>query len=132
MWYVSGKNVILTLPNGENKQYTVSDDAKFNVNGNPATVYELRKGMTVSAEKIVEEPSVEIATDTKVVGQAPRAAASTGASTGGSAKAASAGAPASAPAPQKLPKTGSALPLVGLLGLLSVGASFGLRMFRRP
>ena len=35
------------------------------------------------------------------------------------------------PAPKKLPKTGSMLPLVGLLGLLSFVLSFGVRMLRR-
>ena len=39
-------------------------------------------------------------------------------------------APAPAPAPS-LPKTGSSLPLIGLLGLLLIGVSFGLRSFRR-
>ena len=33
VWWVSGKTVILTLPNGENRQYTVKDDYKFTVNG---------------------------------------------------------------------------------------------------
>jgi len=46
------------------------DNIRFMVEGRPATVYELRKGMVVSAEKIVEEPDVEITTDTAVVGNA--------------------------------------------------------------
>ena len=71
VWYVMGKNVILTMPNSENKQFTVKDDTRFTVNGDPATVSDLRPGMVVSAEKIVEEPTTEIATDTKVVGQGP-------------------------------------------------------------
>jgi hypothetical protein len=75
VWYASGPTVILTLPNGENKQYSVKDDDKihFTLEGRPATVFDLRKGMTVSAEKIVEEPSVEISSDTSVVGHAPAA-----------------------------------------------------------
>ena len=70
--YVAGSTVILTLPSGETKQYVVKPEYKFIVNGKPASVNELRAGMTVSAEKIVEEPTVDIATDTRVVGQAPR------------------------------------------------------------
>jgi len=53
-------------------------------------------------------------------------------------KAAAAPAPASAsqaaahePAPKKLPKTGSVVPLVGLLGLFSLLLSFGVRRLRR-
>src|SRR5260370_19708132 len=26
VWFVSGKNIIVTLPNGENRHYTVTDD----------------------------------------------------------------------------------------------------------
>ena len=71
VWHVMGNIVILTLPNGVNKQYLVNDDTRFTIDGNPATVRELAKGMVVFAEKIVEEPTTEIATDTMVVGQAP-------------------------------------------------------------
>jgi LPXTG-motif cell wall-anchored protein len=129
VWFVSGPNVILTLPNGENKQYKVKPDYKFVVNGNPATVYDLRPGMTVSAEKIVEEPSVDIAMETKVTGHAPGAglaASATEATTTAGTSATAAG-----EAPATLPKTGSPVPLVGLLGLLFVGASFALRKLRR-
>ncbi len=139
VFFVSGTNVILTLPNGENRQYKVTKDYKFIIDGKPATVFELRKGMTVAAERIVEEPSVEIASNTQVVGEAPpppkpepapepvRAAAPAPEP---------AAAPAPEPAPEQqaaatLPKTGSPLPLMGLLALLFVGASFGIRMLRR-
>jgi preprotein translocase subunit YajC len=72
VWWVKGTTVILTLPNGENKEYTVTDDYKFNIEGNKnATVFDLRKGMKVSAEKIVEEPMTEIVSNTTVTGQAP-------------------------------------------------------------
>ena len=72
VWYVNGPTVILTLPNGENKMYKPSSDVKFKVDGQEATVYDLRKGMRITAEKIVEEPRTEIASDTVVTGQAPR------------------------------------------------------------
>ena len=69
VWHVQGTTVILTLPNGENRMYKVTDDYKFNIEGNKkATVFDLRKGMVVSAEKIVEEPRMEIASNTKVTG----------------------------------------------------------------
>src|SRR5882762_7172857 len=56
VWFVSGNNVIITLPNGENRNYKVEDHFPFNIGGEKATVHELKKGMTISAEKIVEEP----------------------------------------------------------------------------
>jgi len=72
VWHVQGTTVILTLPNGENRMYKVNDDYKFTVAGNKkATVFDLRKGMVVSAEKIVEEPRTEIASNRKVTGTAP-------------------------------------------------------------
>jgi LPXTG-motif cell wall-anchored protein len=76
VWYIAAPTVILTLQNGQNKQYFVkdTDNIRFMVEGRPATVFDLRKGMIVSAEKIVEEPDVEITTDTTVVGHAPAAA----------------------------------------------------------
>jgi LPXTG-motif cell wall-anchored protein len=139
VWFVAGNSVILTLPSGENKQYTVQPDYKFIVNGSPATVYDLRPGMVVSAEKIVEEPSVDFATNARVVGQtpgspytAPAAAPSAAAPVPGRAAApAGAAAPTGTAAPARLPKTGSPVPLAGLLGLLFIGGSFAIRRFRR-
>jgi len=144
IFYVAGNTVIVTLPNNENRMYKVKDDYRFNVGGQKATVHDLRKGMVISAEKIVEVPTTEIATNTTVVGQAPPPPAA--------AKVEVAQAPAPAPAreeqaaptpapapapeqaaalPHKLPKTGSPVPLFGALGLLFVGSSFGLRWLRR-
>ena len=80
VWYVSGKTVILTLPNGENKMYQVEDSYRFVVNGQPSSVHDLRPGMTVSAQKIVEEPTNVISSDVKVTGESP--ATSQGLSTG--------------------------------------------------
>ena len=73
VWFVAAPTVILTLPDGQNKQYNVKqeDNVRFTIEGRPATVFDLRKGMTVSAEKIVEAPDVEITADTSVVGRAP-------------------------------------------------------------
>jgi LPXTG-motif cell wall-anchored protein len=160
VWHVSGNNVILTLPNNENHMYKVQESYRFNVNGQKATVHDLRKGMIVSAEKIVEEPRTEIVSNTVVTGHAPpepkRVMAETprqleqpapARAPAPSHKAAPAAAPASAPAAApaeaapaasaeraepatELPKTGSPVPLVGLLGLLLTGASMGLRRLR--
>ncbi len=71
VWHVQANTVILKLPNGENKMYEVKPDQKFMVNGKMATVDELRVGDVISVEKIVEEPTVEIATNSTIVGQAP-------------------------------------------------------------
>jgi hypothetical protein len=68
VWWVIGNTLIVTLPNGENRMYSVDDSYRFAVDGKPASVHELRKGMRISAEKIVEEPRSEIASETVVTG----------------------------------------------------------------
>jgi len=115
VWFVSPPRlVILTLPNGENKQYEVRDDVKFILQGKSATVYDLRKGMVVSAEKIVEAPDVEITTATTVVGHAPSAAIAASAPEAIPAAPASAqgvtpsAAPADVPAAAPIPSAGAA------------------------
>ena len=72
VWYVSGNYVILTHENGENHEYNVPPSFKFMVEGKPASVGELRKGMKVSATKIVEEPHTEISTQGFITGKAPK------------------------------------------------------------
>ena len=148
VWFVSGKTVILTLPNNENRMYTVKDDYKFIIEGNKnASVFDLRKGMVVSAQRIVEEPKTEIASNTVVTGQAPPPPAPrpvvaqtpppAPAPTQEVAQARPAPTPAPAPAPievaqaqpaapTQLPNSGSELPLVGVLGLLLMVAGLGL------
>jgi len=145
VWYVSGNTVILTLPNNENRMYKVTEDYKFNVHGQPASVHDLRKGMVISAQKIVEAPRTEVAANTTVTGHAPpppkpvvaEAAPPRQEPTPTPAAAAPAPTPAAAPAevaenklPAKLPKTGSDLPLPGILGLLFVSAALLVRKVR--
>jgi hypothetical protein len=72
VWWVNGNYVILTLPSGENKEYKVPDSYQFVVEGKPATVAQLKKGMNVTATKIVEEPKTEISEKTVITGKAPK------------------------------------------------------------
>lgn len=155
VWFVSGNTVILTLPNNENRVYKVAESYRFIVDGQKATVHDLRKGMVVSAEKIVEEPRTEMASDTTVVGHAPpppkptpspvvaetvqraepiRTAAAPAPAPppppAAPVHAAPVEQPEAAPAPE-LPQTASPLPLMGLLGVLFTGTAFGLRKLRR-
>jgi len=72
VWHVQDNYVILTLPSGENKQYNVPPTFQFMVEGKPATVKELRRGMKVTATKIVEEPETVMSTETVITGKAPK------------------------------------------------------------
>ena len=68
VWWVNGNQLIVTLPNNENRMYTVQESYRFTVDGRPASVHELKKGMKISAQRIVEEPHSEIASETIVTG----------------------------------------------------------------
>ena len=70
--HVQGNFVILTLPDGQHREYVVPESQAFVVSGKPATVKDLRKGMKVSATKIVEEPLTEMSEETTVTGKAPK------------------------------------------------------------
>jgi len=162
VWYVMGNTVILTLPDGKNKMYKSEPHYKFMVNGREAEVSDLRKGMTISAQRIVEEPVTEVASNTSVIGTAPKPrivavsapppapapapVRANPAPTPAPAPVAAAPVPAPTPAPveqaappasvdeapAELPKSGSPLPSVGILGLLLTGAGLSLRALRRP
>ena len=57
VWHVTPPlSVILTLENGTNQSFKIPTDQKFNVNGQMVDAFELRKGMVVTATKIVEVP----------------------------------------------------------------------------
>jgi hypothetical protein len=72
VFWASGDYVILTNDKGENREYTVPDSYQFKVEGKPATVNELKKGMKVQATKIVEEPFTEFSTKVVVTGNVPK------------------------------------------------------------
>jgi hypothetical protein len=135
VWFVNAPStVILTLPDNTNKQYKVPKDQTFMVDGQKTDVFGLRKGMTISATVVTESPLVETSSARAVTGEpvpAPPPPPPTPAPVG----ALLIEDPTPAPAPQQvaqasLPKTGSSLPLIGLLGMLCIGAYFSCRAYR--
>jgi hypothetical protein len=68
VWYVMGNTVILTLPDGTNKSFKVPPSYQFMVNGQPASVHDLRKGMRVTADRIPEPPAVAFRNDIEITG----------------------------------------------------------------
>ena len=149
VWYAAGPTVILTLPNGQNRQYTVpaGSPVKFtDADGKSITVFDLRKDMMVKAVKITEAQRVELASNVAVTGTAPTAASAAAAGAAGAGAVAGAAGPA-APAPvasagpagstaaaapaRTLPKTASQLPLLGLTGIASLLTGLSLTVRRR-
>jgi hypothetical protein len=125
-------NVILTLADGSNQQFKIPKNQKFNVDGQMVDAWGIKKGMTISATKIVEVPIVSVSERRNVTGSSPVvAAAPPPPPPPPDTPILVAEAEAPAPAPAELPKTASSLPLIGLLGLLSLASALGLRTARR-
>jgi len=127
-------SVILTLADGKNQQFKIPKGQKFDVNGQATDAWGLRKGMTISATKIVEVPVTVIAEQAKLTGEMPPAPPPPPPDQPMLIVEEEVVVPvqvAQAPAPAELPKTGSELPLIGLLGLLSLASSLGLRTARK-
>ncbi len=126
-------SVILTLENGENQSFKIPKGQKFNVDGNMVDAFGLKKGMRISATKVVETPLTVLTQRAKVTGTMPPPPEPIPADTPimiAEEKPAAAPAPAPEPAPAALPKTASPLPLIGLLGVLSLVSGLGMKAVR--
>jgi outer membrane biosynthesis protein TonB len=141
-------NVILALPDGQNKRYQIPKDQVFMIDGEKKTAFDLRPGMSVTATVVTQAPEVVSSEQRVVTGAAPppppppatpppQSVLLIEVPVPAPVAAAPPAAPAPAPAPQaaepapaQLPKTASPVPLAGLIGLLLVSASLGLRALR--
>jgi len=136
VWFVNPPStVILTLEDGKNQEFKIPNGQKFNVDGQMVDAWGLKKGMTVNATKVVQAPATVIAQQRKLTGEMPPPPPPPPADVPilvveEVAVPVQVAQAAPAPAPV-LPKTGSELPLVGLLGLLSLASALGLRTARK-
>ena len=139
VWHVSPPlSVILTLENGENQSFKIPEGQKFTVNGLEKDAWGRKKGMLVSATKIVETPLTAVSQQTQLTGTMPagapvliaKGAPTVAPSSDGSAVAPSAGGTTTT-ASNQLPKTGSNMPLLAMIGLLSMSVALGSRFLRR-
>ena len=133
VWHVTPPNtVILTLDDGTNQQFKIPKGQKFMVDGQQTDAFGLKKGMRVSATKVVEEPITSVEHRREVTGSMPPPPPPPPPDSPILvAVAEPAPAPAAAAAAPELPKTGSLLPLIGLLGSLSFFSSIGLGLIRK-
>jgi len=135
----SGSSIIVKSANGI-KMFNEGDIAKRNVtilkDGKPASIADFHTGDRLTATIVTEKPP-KVMTERQV--QATLTGATPTATTGAAPAARTAAAPA-APAPttgtgaapaRKLPKTASQVPLLGLLGALSLAIALGLSLGRR-
>ena len=137
IWHASGQNVIIRDKNNKLNRYTIPSWAKVNVNGIEQSVFELRKGMEITTTIITEEPIEVVEKQTRTTVRHPAeptkpAVAEAAPVPEPQPEEARPAEPEPAPRlPSQLPGSASPLPLIGLLGLLSLAASFGLRMLRK-
>lgn len=133
VWHISPPNsVVLTLDDGTNQSFKIPKDQKFNVDGKMVDAWGLKKGMKISATKVVEEPVTSVNVKNELTGSMPPPPPPP---PDVPILVLVVPAPAPAPAvaeaaPAALPKTSSLLPLVGFLGLLSCVSSLGIGMLR--
>ena len=146
VWHVSAPHsIIITLPDHTNHRYEVPSHAKFTVNGQPKTVFEVRKGMNIQATIVSDSTESIVSRGKFTSGVAPKLPPQPLAGV-----LLLQAAPAAPVAPlttlarverpaqlnleepaRELPKTGSLMPLFGLLGTLALASSIGLRTLRK-
>ena len=146
VWHVSApKKVILSFPDGPNKEYTVPEGTMFQVDGKQKSIFELRKGVNISATVITESPEDVMTTEHRVTGRTPTpptVAVTPPPDTPTVVGVLLIERPATVstarplePPPQeatnRLPKTASSVPLMALLGMMFIGTSFGIGVLRR-
>jgi LPXTG-motif cell wall-anchored protein len=134
VWHVNAPStVILTMENGENQSFKVPAGQKFTVDGKETDVFSLRKGMRVSATKVVEEPLTQVEHEASISGHMPPPPPAPPADAPIIIAIAAPTPPPpteAAAAPAELPKTGSELPVTALLGLMLITSSTFVRLFR--
>src|SRR5258708_35296083 len=131
VWHITPPgSVILTLDDGTNQQFQIPKDQKFNVDGRETDAWGLKKGMKVSATKIVEVPEVHVQREQRGSGTMPPPPLPPPPDMP-ILIAELAPVPVPAAAPAELPTTADILPLIGLLGCLSVLFSLGLGIVRK-
>lgn len=131
VWHINPPStVVLTLEDGTNQQFKIPQGQKFNVDGRETDAWGLKKGMRVSATKVVEVPEVHVQQTQQVSGKLPPPPVTPPPADAPILIAAAGPAPVLA-TPAELPKTGSLLPLIGLLGSFSLLSSMGLGLIRK-
>jgi LPXTG-motif cell wall-anchored protein len=121
VWHVNPpSSVILTLENGENQQFSIPKGQMFKIDGQMVDAWGLKKGMKVSATKVVESTEIQVANQRRLAGTMPPPPPDPPAD---EPILVAKGEPVAAPTatadlPAKLPKTGSLLPLFAMFGSL--------------
>jgi len=139
VWQVTPpKSVILTLEDGTNETFSIPQGQKFTINGQETDAWGLKKGMTVTATKITEEPMTVVEHKQQVTGAMPPPPLPPAtdlpilvAVIAPHPVLAQATPPPSPDTPKTLPKTGSPFPMLSLIGAIALLCSLILRTLRK-
>jgi len=72
VWHVNPPHgLVLTFPDGTNRQYRVPDGTMFDIKGQKQSIFNVRKGMVVSATIVRDVPGTEVSSTRMVTGEAP-------------------------------------------------------------
>jgi hypothetical protein len=135
-------SVTLTLEDGTNQEFKIPDGTKFTIDGQQRDAFSLKPGMKVSATSVTEVPETLVTKKVVRTGEMPPTpdislllimVPTSGELTDPTAEETASAETAAAtpePTPAKLPKTGSSLPLFGLLGGLFCSLALGLKARR--
>ncbi|MGA3089786.1 MAG: hypothetical protein ABSD75_14305 [Terriglobales bacterium] len=131
VWHVNPPSfVILTLEDGTNHQFNLPADHKVTVDGRVVDAWHLKKGMKISATKVVEVPGAVVTQETNLTGNAPTAVPANEPVFFALLMPAPASPAVAEATPAELPETGSPFPVIGLAGVLALGTFVGLRGIR--
>ncbi len=128
------KSVVLTLEDGKNEKFDIPKGQQFDVQGKTVDAFGLKKGMKISAAKIVQAPATMTAQERSVTGTMPPPPPPAMPILIARAEPTPPPPPppaAAAAKPEKLPVTGSLLPLLGLAGVVSLASGLLLGALRR-
>lgn len=134
VWQVTPPtSVILRLEDNSTQRFTIPKGQKFTVDGQETDAFGLRKGMKISATKVVEVPETVVEQQKKVTGTMPPPPTPPAPDQPILVAVVAVPVPAqAAPSEQAktLPQTGSSFPLLGLVGALALAIGLGFRAAR--
>jgi LPXTG-motif cell wall-anchored protein len=129
-------SVILTMENGQNQSFKIPKGQKFTISGKETDAFGLKKGMQVSAQQVTESPETVVSHEVTRTGTMPPPPPAPTMDLPilivyVPVRAAPAETAATEPEPTTLPKTGSNLPLLGVLGTLCLALGLALKATRK-
>lgn len=71
VWQVNAPYLIVTMPDGKNKQVKVPDGTKFTVDGDQKTVFDLHPGMQLTGTIVTKTPQTDVSTRSRVTAKVP-------------------------------------------------------------